>query len=138
MTTLKSPPDNAVGNSASPHGAGYELSFELAAGVARLRITGELNESASAAIEDLMWLAGPLTGTLEIDAGGVTAVARGSIGRLMTASAARAWGGLPVVVLTAISGSMTASLEREGLIVRSPLLLVRPAPTLVGNPSEPA
>jgi hypothetical protein len=117
MTSLKFPPDEAVGHGASPDGSGYDLSFELTAGAARLRITGELNESASAAVEDLMSLAGPLTGTLEIDAGGVTAVAPGCVGRLMTASSTRARGGLPVVILTAISSAMTDSLEREGLAV---------------------
>jgi hypothetical protein len=118
MTTLDSPPSSApFGRRRRPQLArpAYEVSLEVRGDVSRLSVTGTLNSSAACAIEDLMALAEPLTGTVEIDASRVSSVEPGCLARLLPTSPDRPTSGLAAAVFTAMSASMAEGVAAEEL-----------------------
>jgi hypothetical protein len=101
MSTIEIVPD--LYRAVPPGTHGYEISLEVQSGVARLTLSGILDESAADALTGIIGCTDEMACAVRVFAGGVTAADRHSIDPLIHTARLRASREMPPVVIETAS-----------------------------------
>ena len=130
--------DDLIPSRSSSGSIGYQIVLEMRPELARVTLSGVLDESSADAVGGMISADGPVTRAVELCCGSVTTATESAMELLVATAREREQHGLPPVTVVELSESVAAALRAHGLGDCPPVFLADPIhiPSMHGDDQE--